>query len=234
VGIFKPSTNTDTAILFFSRKAETEALVKKITPQESCNTLLTSRLIQFTRQQIRNSGLPYFMVDETQQIGTTLANRLENAFQQIFDRGFERVIAIGNDCLEMSHRDLLQAATSLHSNSIVVGANTHGGLYLLGVCRESYQKIPFQSFSWQTNHLFLEFSTFCRTSMLSYEFLKPKSDLNTIQRKNTYYAKGQWSSIYKILYLILIRIKSYTFYSSKKLSEWHYAIYLFRGPPIPL
>jgi len=67
------------------------------------------------------------------QQGNTLGERMKNAFQLAFDKGYSRVTIIGSDCYDLKKKHLDEAFDQLEINDIVVGPAKDGGYYLLGL-----------------------------------------------------------------------------------------------------
>lgn len=67
------------------------------------------------------------------QEGNTLGERMKNAFQLAFDKGYSRVTIIGSDCYDLKKKHLDEAFDQLEINDIVVGPAQDGGYYLLGL-----------------------------------------------------------------------------------------------------
>lgn len=70
---------------------------------------------------------------KTIQWGLDLGQRMFNAFQSLFDRGYEKILIIGSDCYELSQKDLEDAFEKLHEEKILLGPASDGGYYLLGL-----------------------------------------------------------------------------------------------------
>ena len=71
--------------------------------------------------------------DYNVQVGNTLGERMQNAFQYAFDKGYSRVTIIGSDCYELKAKHLEEAFDQLEINDIVVGPAKDGGFYMLGL-----------------------------------------------------------------------------------------------------
>ncbi len=67
------------------------------------------------------------------QMGNSLGERMQNAFQHAFDKGYSRVTIIGSDCYDLKAKHLEQAFDQLEINDLVVGPAKDGGYYLLGL-----------------------------------------------------------------------------------------------------
>jgi len=67
------------------------------------------------------------------QQGASLGEKMKNAFQQAFDKGYSRVTIIGSDCYDLKKKHLDEAFDQLEINDLVVGPAVDGGYYLLGM-----------------------------------------------------------------------------------------------------
>lgn len=67
------------------------------------------------------------------QNGNDLGEKMNNAFVEGFQSGYERVCIIGTDCFELSRDIVKQAFDQLHTNDAVIGPAKDGGYYLLGM-----------------------------------------------------------------------------------------------------
>lgn len=74
---------------------------------------------------------PYFELHL--QRGQDLGERMKRAFQYAFERGSDKVIIIGSDCLELTDALIKQAFRELDESEIVIGPSRDGGYYLLGM-----------------------------------------------------------------------------------------------------
>lgn len=67
------------------------------------------------------------------QTGDDLGLRMEHAFAEMFQAGYEKVIIIGSDMYDLSEADINTAFEALHQNDFVLGPAEDGGYYLLGM-----------------------------------------------------------------------------------------------------
>lgn len=163
------------AILIFSRTAKAEAAEKRLLYRDSKKKALSSLMINRTKQVANASGLPTFFYSENLQIGSTFGERFTNAIESIFNKGFETVIALGNDCLAVSKKDILKAAELLETTPSVLGPSTDGGVYLLGIQKQSFQKEAFLNIDWQTEFVFEQLLALNK----NIKILITKSDIDT-------------------------------------------------------
>lgn len=143
-----------TALLLFVRTEQEEARCKPLAGSRKASAALFRQFNRHMLQQVRRTGLPLFIVQGDQQIGTTFGERLANAYQSVFDLGYDRVIAIGNDCPELNTQLLLEAANQLERHPMVLGPTDDGGAYLIGFQRAAFQIEAFVKLPWQTDTVY--------------------------------------------------------------------------------
>ena len=69
---------------------------------------------------IRKTKLTYFISNETNQVGTTFGEKITHYIQEIFTKGYQNVIVVGNDCIEIKAKHLLNAASKSFCNFIII------------------------------------------------------------------------------------------------------------------
>ena len=67
------------------------------------------------------------------QKGKSLGERMSNAFEKAFETGYEKVVIIGSDSIEISEKHLNDAFKQLDDHDYVIGPAKDGGYYLLGM-----------------------------------------------------------------------------------------------------
>jgi len=82
------------------------------------------------------------------QYGDDLGVRMQNAFTEVFEMGYERAMIIGSDMYDMTTGDLQQAFLKLADNDVVLGPAEDGGYYLMGM-KEVYHSV-FKNKTWGT------------------------------------------------------------------------------------
>ncbi len=143
-----------TALLLFLRNEQDEARCKPLAGSQQASAALFRRFNRYAIQQARRTGLPLFVIQGDQQVGSTFGERLANAYQSVFELGYERVIAIGNDCPELNTGLLLQAAGALEEHGLVLGPTQDGGAYLIGLQRSTFDPVAFANLPWQTDTVY--------------------------------------------------------------------------------
>lgn len=155
--------NNKIALLYFSRTAQPESRIKawfSDGPTEK-NKVLASLLIHHTSRVLQRSGLPVFHYHEGKQSGRSFGERLANAYQEVFDLGFEAVIAVGNDTPELANVDWQQVISSLESGQCILGPTFRQGAYLIGITRSCFEQSAFRQLPWQSAALFASLIEFC-------------------------------------------------------------------------
>jgi uncharacterized protein len=171
--------NKTTAILLFSRTAYAEAQAKPLIIGKNKAEKVAAIAIQQAKKTALATGLPVFHITEKQQIGNNFSERLSHAFQDIFSKGFDSVMAIGNDCLDMSVKNLTYAAEKLLKNPLILGETQDGGVYILGFQRDTFQKLDFSKITWQTAHVFEQLTNFAKKLGILPLLLSKKVDFDT-------------------------------------------------------
>ena len=81
-----------------------------------------------------------------------LGQKMAAAFQNVFSKGYERVLLIGSDCPELNSEILEKAGNKLLDYDVVLGPAKDGGYYLIGM--KNFHPSLFQSIPWSTNEVF--------------------------------------------------------------------------------
>lgn len=105
--------NKDIALIFFSRTSVDEAKYKFWFKGKTKNLHAASLLINKAESSIQKSGIPVYHFHEQNQKGDTFGERIANAYQEVFDMGYEQVISVGNDCPDLEHINWKQISINL-------------------------------------------------------------------------------------------------------------------------
>ena len=82
------------------------------------------------------------------QIPGGLGERLAAAFRAGFAAGFDRVAAIGTDCVDLTAQGIRQGWCTLDESDVVFGPADDGGYYLVGLkqeCPALFEGVPWSS-----------------------------------------------------------------------------------------
>ena len=203
------TTDSHTAILFFSKTSRAEAEGKKLAAAKRQTQAVVQVFINNTRHILRGLDLPVFVISEHLQRGNSFGERLHNAFQDIFDKGFKNVIAIGNDCLTLNKNHIQQAINALETTPSVLGPTTDGGVYLLGFQKNCFDTSDIKNIAWQTSHVFNELSQNTNNQSIILNILSDIDSVNDLIQA----LKNRAISV-RIQLLALINHKVSTFYAT--------------------
>lgn len=89
--------------------------------------------------------------DKKVQTKGDLGKKMQQAFEDAFQDGFQNVIIIGSDLYDIDHKLIDEAFLKLDQNDIVIGPATDGGYYLLGL-KQVYPEI-FENKPWGTDEV---------------------------------------------------------------------------------
>ncbi len=108
------------------------------------------------------------------QTGTDLGEKMQNAFSELFEMGYEKVLIVGSDIFELNQNDIENAFEVLQTTETVIGPATDGGYYLLGM-KEQNAAI-FQNKNWGTSTVLEE--TLSDLRQKKYVLLEERNDVD--------------------------------------------------------
>ena len=196
--------NSSTAVIYFARSAGEEVKHKVFCSSNSkLNSAIAQQLYNHSHTQVVKAGLPFFCYTEKNQQGSGFSEKLSNAFLEVFNKGYQAVIAIGSDSPSITSRHITAAAQQLTNNKVVAGATKQGGCYLIGVQRQAFDYSTFKELSWQTCQLSEQIiNTFSIVALLPV--------LSEINKQSHLSALGQVSSKIKAtIRRLIVLINSY-------------------------
>ncbi len=113
------------------------------------------------------------------QTGNSLGERMLNAFQYGFDKGYSRVTIIGSDCHQLTPKHLDEAFDQLEINDVVIGPATDGGYYLLGL--NGPCPSLFEGKEYSHEKVFEELMTEVNSLELEHHVLEALNDIDTLE-----------------------------------------------------
>lgn len=142
------------------------------------NSRVIKSLKENARKTFKKTQLPVFEITENHQIGENFGEKLSNAIEQIFQDNFESVIVVGNDCPDLKVEDILKTKELLQNQELVLGPDLRGGLYLIGIKKDAYDKNDFANFEWQSKNLQNSIVDFAKKRLYNFSKLLQKVDIN--------------------------------------------------------
>jgi len=92
--------------------------------------------------------------NKTIQQGNNLGERMFNAFKNAFKDGYEKIVLIGSDIINLKSDIIFDAFAQMNQSDMVLGPAKDGGYYLIGL--KSPLKQLFENKAWSTNKVFIQ------------------------------------------------------------------------------
>lgn len=170
-------TQQQTAILIFANSSEKEVLEKSIPNGKALFDYLHHQTFKATQE----TGLPALLYSENLQRGDSFGERFANAIEDVFSKGYQQVITIGNDSPDLTTSDILDAYANLLFGHATIGPSIDGGTYLIGIHKDSFQKEAFTALPWQTPFLRQALHTYLKELNCEVKNLAYKQDIDSYQ-----------------------------------------------------
>jgi rSAM/selenodomain-associated transferase 1 len=116
---------------------------KKVTANLSCD-----KAVYYSVKVRENDLWDATIYQKKKQFGEDLGIRMKNAFQNSFAAGYEKVLIVGSDLIDLSEEIIEKGFLQLASNDVVMGPAEDGGYYLLGM--KSIHPNVFENKAWGT------------------------------------------------------------------------------------
>jgi rSAM/selenodomain-associated transferase 1 len=88
------------------------------------------------------------------QKGSDLGLRMLNAFEDLFDAGYNKIVLIGVDCSSLTEEILEESFDKLNAHDVVIGPSQDGGYYLIGL-KKPYEFL-FANMTWGNDKVLQE------------------------------------------------------------------------------
>ena len=111
------------------------------------------------------------------QKGEDLGERMMNAFLELLQIGYEKVVIIGSDILDLNTDHINTAFTQLEFHDVVIGPAFDGGYYLLGL-KNLYPNL-FENKVWGTSSVLKDTLNDLQNSKI--HLLKELNDIDTFE-----------------------------------------------------
>lgn len=127
----------------------------------------------------KNDIWEFDLFDKSLQKGENIGERMFNAFNKAFTAGYENVVLIGSDIINLNSEIILNAFNKLHQSDMVIGPALDGGYYLIGLKRPIKQ--IFKNKDWSTNRVFIQTLKDCFDLDLKVNLVQELADLDRIE-----------------------------------------------------
>ena len=192
--------DSKTAILIFAHSAEYEAKMKPFQHSKEVFESLNEHVVQL----VKRTKLPYFLVTEKEQKGSSFAERFTNAIQSIYDLGYDSIITIGNDTPHLTTKKLLRAKEALLKKDVVLGKSTDGGFYLLGIKKQHFNPTLLLKLPWQNHNPTRYLKQLFVVQKIEVFYLETLNDIDKLKDISLFI--NSYRKVYSNLHLLLLQI----------------------------
>ena len=112
------------------------------------------------------------------QKGLDLGKKMENAFRDLFNKGFSRVVIIGVDSPTLPEKYINKAFTELNTSDLAIGPAVDGGYYLIGL-KEKLSPV-FSSVEWGSDKVLLQTENLIKKHDIKLSLLPVHYDIDTV------------------------------------------------------
>ena len=111
------------------------------------------------------------------QTGNDLGEKMENAFQELFQIGYKNIIIIGSDLFDLNTNHIENAFLKMENHEVVIGPAEDGGYYLLGL--KKIIPLIFKNKNWGTETVLKQ--TLENLTTFNVSFLETLNDIDTFE-----------------------------------------------------
>lgn len=147
-------------------------ITKNITEELPCD-----RQVWYSKSVEENDLWDINHYSKFTQKGKNLGDRMQFAFKQAFENGYQKVIIIGSDCADLSPQAINNAFEALDNHQVVIGPSEDGGYYLLGMTR--YFPFLFEDKKWSHDSVFQDTVNQLKSQSISFKQLPVLNDIDT-------------------------------------------------------
>ncbi|MDX1446124.1 DUF2064 domain-containing protein [Lishizhenia sp.] len=194
---------------------------------------LVRLLNQKIRFEVKHTEFPVFFSGNCKQ--GSFVQKFKQGFTELFTKGYERVICLGNDVPEINTNLIQEVAGLLDSNDFVSAKTNTGGIAFLGLTKSGFQQFNFHHVQWQSSNLLeslyteIENQKYC---FLQHEFF----ELNTPSETRLFFRNIKNLSLLTCYGQFFLKLIERQFDNVTRDIETEYEFYLqgegYRGPPI--
>ena len=222
---------SNTALFLFLRDPGTESRVQQLAGNQSPkqNKRIIHALNAHAREVAQSTGLPCYIVYDHQMPGNGFGERFTHAFQAVFNKGYQKVIALGNDHPELTAATVQKAAQQLYNFDQVLGPAKDGGLYLIGIDRAAFHPEKFRDLPWQTGQLQAAYKACLNQKNITHHLLHPLRDADNSMALKAILEHFRFSTQTQRLYRQLASILD----SGHKTALYHNEAHTYHHIPLP-
>jgi len=131
-----------------------------------------------------------------------LGVKMQKAFEQMFGKGYEKIILIGSDTPHLTNSIFDEAFEKLGQHDTILGPSIDGGYYLIGFNKETFVKSVFEDITWSSPQVLEQ--TLHKLDTKKVYFTQELNDIDTIEDLEdfyTRYSKSYFTNSYTIQFL---------------------------------
>lgn len=113
------------------------------------------------------------------QEGSTLGERMTNAFQTVFSMGFKKAVLVGSDIPHIQPHHFCDAFLALEDSNLVFGPTVDGGYYLVGM-NALHKKIFADSLKWGNLSVLEATCRIANEGGLTVALIEKQRDIDTV------------------------------------------------------
>jgi rSAM/selenodomain-associated transferase 1 len=114
----------------------------------------SDKFLFYSNEKETNDGWPPENYTKQIQNGNDLGERMKNAFEFVFQSGYDQCVIIGTDCFELTAAHINDAFEALKINDFVIGPANDGGYYMLGMKKKNLFNHLFAGKAWGTSSVY--------------------------------------------------------------------------------
>ncbi|WP_169303356.1 DUF2064 domain-containing protein [Pedobacter cryophilus] len=163
-----------TCILYFTTGANSS---KSFSNQKNKNTAIQKALFKKTLKEIRQTQLNYVVTDGKAK-GNDFESRIKSAVEEVFLKGYQNIVIVGDDTPQLSAQNLLFAAKKIADKEVIIGESEDGGAYLIAFNKQQFYQGILENLPWQTNQFYQSLLCNIKSGSLSHQTLPVLQDLD--------------------------------------------------------
>ena len=153
------------------------------------------------------------------QQGNDLGERMNHAFQEAFQKGFERVLIVGSDLPDLPSYHITRAFVQLQTFGSVIGPSGDGGYYLLGFQKETFSSEVFQDIVWSHSSVYAETLKKLEQRHLAFFILPSWDDIDNLDELQQWYTRNRSAEVTRAKYTMQY-IKAKEVYFERTFKEY--------------
>jgi uncharacterized protein len=143
---------------------------------KAAENMAADKYIYFSDDMDASIGQNGLAFKKAIQSGADLGEKMKNAFADVLNSAYQKVIIIGTDCPGICPEILQQAFDELNNTDVVIGPAADGGYYLLGM-KDLHLQL-FDTIEWSTPAVLQTTIDRCTQTKLRYQLLEELSDID--------------------------------------------------------